>query len=85
MGFEGFDFVSPHEMFREHAQLTAHANDGRRALNLGAWANITAARIQELGAGRVADGGIARIRARPACSRDGKFLHADGKRAVPAR
>ena len=43
MGFEGFDFVSPHEIFREHAQLTAHANDGRRALNLGAWANITAA------------------------------------------
>ena len=22
MGFDGFDFVSPHEMFREHARLT---------------------------------------------------------------
>ena len=43
MGFEGFDFISPHEIFREHARLTAHHNDGRRALNLGAWANITAA------------------------------------------
>jgi assimilatory nitrate reductase catalytic subunit len=35
-------FVSPHEIFREHAQLTAHANDGRRLLNLGAWASISA-------------------------------------------
>ena len=43
MGFEGFDFISPHEIFREHARLTAHANDGQRMLNLGAWANITAA------------------------------------------
>ena len=42
MGFTGFDFQSAHEVFREHAQLTAHENHGRRALNLGAWSDITA-------------------------------------------
>jgi assimilatory nitrate reductase catalytic subunit len=41
MGFAGFDFQSAHEVFREHAQLSAHANDGRRAFNLGAWSWIT--------------------------------------------
>jgi len=48
MGFEGFDYISPHEIFREHARLTAHANDGRRMLNLGAWGNTTAAGSQFL-------------------------------------
>ena len=31
MGFSGFEFTSAHEIFREHARLTAHANDGKRA------------------------------------------------------
>ena len=43
MGYSGFDFVSPHEIFREHARLTAYQNNGKRALNLGAWSDITAA------------------------------------------
>ncbi|HET7812713.1 MAG TPA: molybdopterin-dependent oxidoreductase, partial [Steroidobacteraceae bacterium] len=30
MGFAGFDFHSPHEIFREHVRLTAHENRGRR-------------------------------------------------------
>ena len=37
MGHAGFDFQSAHEIFREHAQLSAHANDGQRAFNIGAW------------------------------------------------
>jgi assimilatory nitrate reductase catalytic subunit len=78
MGFEGFDFVSPHEIFREHVQLTAHANDGRRALNLGAWANITAAEYKnwEPAAWPMAE---SRASARGPMFADGKFLHADGR------
>ena len=78
MGFEGFDFVSPHEIFREHAQLTAHANDGKRALNLGAWANITAAEYKnwEPAAWPMAD---SRESARGPMFADGKFQHPDGK------
>ncbi len=78
MGFEGFDFVSPHEIFREHARLTAHRNDGRRALNLGAWANITAAEYKnwEPAAWPMAE---SRESARGPMFADGKFLHPDGK------
>ena len=78
MGFEGFDFVSPHEIFREHARLTAHHNDGRRALNLGAWANITAAEYKnwEPAAWPMAE---SRDSARGPMFADGKFLHPDGK------
>jgi assimilatory nitrate reductase catalytic subunit len=78
MGFDGFDFISPHEVFREHAQLTAHANDGRRALNLGAWASITAAEYKnwEPAAWPMAD---TRASAQGPMFADGKFLHPDGK------
>jgi len=41
LDFQGFEFVSPHEIFREHARLTQRVNEGRRALNLGAWANMS--------------------------------------------
>jgi assimilatory nitrate reductase catalytic subunit len=47
MGYSGFDFRSPHEVFREHARLSAHANDGQRAFNLGAWADITAEEYEQ--------------------------------------
>jgi assimilatory nitrate reductase catalytic subunit len=78
MGFEGFDFISPHEIFREHAQLTAHANDGRRALNLGAWANITAAEYKnwQPAAWPMA---VSRDPAQGPMFADGKFPHPDGK------
>jgi assimilatory nitrate reductase catalytic subunit len=78
MGFEGFDFISPHEIFREHAQLTAHANDGKRALNLGAWANITAVEYKnwEPAAWPMKD---SRESARGPMFTDGKFQHPDGK------
>ncbi len=78
MGFEGFDYVSPHEIFREHARLTAHHNDGRRALNLGAWANITAVEYKnwEPAAWPMAE---SRDSARGPMFGDGKFLYPDGK------
>jgi len=78
MGFEGFDFISPHEIFREHARLTAHANDGKRALNLGAWDNITAAEYKnwEPAAWPMKD---SRDSARGPMFADGKFQHPDGK------
>ena len=83
LGFQGFDFVSPHEIFREHARLTAHANDGRRALNLGAWADITALEYKnwEPAAWPMVD---SRDSARGPMFANGKFMHADGRaRFVP--
>jgi assimilatory nitrate reductase catalytic subunit len=78
MGFAGFDFVSPHEVFREHARLTAHANEGKRALNLGAWSEITAAEYKnwQPAAWPMAE---ARDSARGPMFSDGKFMHADGR------
>jgi assimilatory nitrate reductase catalytic subunit len=78
MQFSGFDFVSPHEIFREHAQLTARNNDGRRALDLGAWADITASEYRnwQPAAWPMA---ASRESARGPMFADGKFMHADGR------
>ena len=78
MGFEGFNFISPHEIFREHAQLTAHHNDGRRLLNLGAWANVTAAEYKnwQPAAWPMVE---SRESAKGPMFADGKFMHPDGK------
>jgi assimilatory nitrate reductase catalytic subunit len=78
MEFDGFNFISPHEIFREHAQLTAHHNDGRRLLNLGAWANITAAEYKnwQPAAWPMAESPES---AKGPMFADGKFLHPDGK------
>ena len=66
MGFEGFDFVSPHEIFREHAQLTGACE--RRPARVESRRLVEHHRdgIQELGARRVADG---RSRANPRAAR----------------
>jgi len=83
MGFGGFDYVSPHEIFREHAQLTAHRNDGRRALNLGAWSNITASEYRnwQPAAWPMAE---CRESATGPMFADGRFFHPDGRaRFVP--
>ena len=37
MGFEGFDYESPSEIFAEHVALTQIANDGSRLLDLRNW------------------------------------------------
>jgi len=78
MGFSGFDFESPHEIFREHARLTAHQNTGRRALHLGAWADITAAEYEHW---QPAAWPMAQSResARGPMFADGRFHHPDGR------
>jgi assimilatory nitrate reductase catalytic subunit len=78
MGFAGFDYVSPHEIFREHARLTAHANDGRRMLNLGAWSDLTAAEYRNW---QPAAWPMAQVRdSTPGpMFADGRFMHADGR------
>jgi len=78
MGFSGFDYVSPHEIFREHARLTAHANNGRRMLNLGAWAEITAVEYRNW---QPAAWPMAEVResARGPMFANGRFMHADGR------
>ena len=38
MGFDGFDYRSPADIFREHAALSAQSNDGGRAFNIGGFA-----------------------------------------------
>jgi assimilatory nitrate reductase catalytic subunit len=78
MEFEGFDFVSPHEVFREHAQLTSHVNAGRRMLNLGAWSNISALEYRnwQPAAWPMADSPQS---ARGPMFGDGRFLHSDGR------
>jgi assimilatory nitrate reductase catalytic subunit len=78
MGFSGFDYISPHEIFREHARLTAHANDGRRALNLGAWSEITASEYRNWQPAAWPMGAT-RDPARGPMFADGRFMHADGR------
>jgi assimilatory nitrate reductase catalytic subunit len=39
MGFDGFDYASPAEIFAEHVRLTQLDNDGSRKLDLTAWVN----------------------------------------------
>ena len=40
MGFAGFDYQSPSEIFAEHAALTQVLNDGSRSLDLGSIASL---------------------------------------------
>ena len=78
MGFGGFDFISPHEIFGEHARLTTQNNGGRRALDIGAWGNITAAEYRnwEPAAWPMAE---SREGTRGPMFGDGRFLHPDGR------
>jgi assimilatory nitrate reductase catalytic subunit len=78
LGFSGFDFVSPHEIFGEHARLTTQHNGGRRALDLGAWGNITAAEYRNWApaAWPMAE---SREGTRGPMYSDGRFQHADGR------
>jgi len=41
MGFSGFDFRGPADVFREHAALSAFENDGARDFDLGGLADIS--------------------------------------------
>lgn len=39
MGYPGFDFASPADIFREHAALSAFENGGARDFDIGAWSH----------------------------------------------
>lgn len=41
MGFSGFDFQSPSDVFKEYAGLTAYKNDGRRSLDISRLADLS--------------------------------------------
>ncbi len=41
MGYSGFDFASPSEVFSEHAALSAFENNGARDFDIGAWAGAS--------------------------------------------
>ncbi len=48
MGYDGFDFSSPGEVFAEHAALSAFENNGARDFDIGAHAAITPLEYDEL-------------------------------------
>ena len=79
MGFaEQFPYRSPHEIFREHAALSALDNDGRRQFDLGAFSDIDARSYDELAplqwpATREKPEGQARLYG------DGRFSTPDGR------
>ncbi|MDD5394072.1 MAG: molybdopterin-dependent oxidoreductase [Thiothrix sp.] len=78
MGFaEHFPYQSAHEIFREHAALSAFENDGRRCFNLGAWRDISAQAYADLQPTQwpVLESG----RGTPRLFTDGKFFTASGK------
>jgi assimilatory nitrate reductase catalytic subunit len=85
MGFaEAFDWNSPAAVFREHARLTLLDNAGRRPLNLGPLAHVSAGDYERLAPIQWpvrADGaGSARL------FEDGVFATADGRaRLIPVR
>ena len=41
MGYDGFNYKNPHEVFKEHVALTTAGNSGQRDLNLGSLTGLT--------------------------------------------
>ncbi len=78
MGFSGFDFAGVHEVFREHVRLTAHENDGRRALHIGAWADISRDEYEDWQPAAWPMK-TSRESARGPMFGDGRYQHADGR------
>ncbi|MBP1850425.1 nitrate reductase [Rhizobium halophytocola] len=83
MGFDGFDFTAPAEIFAEHAALSAFENDGTRDFDIGAHATIDAATYDALGPFQWPQReGTPQTESR--FFANGGFYHADGKaRLVP--
>lgn len=48
LGFAGFDYTSPAEIFDEHARLSAYRNNGQRAFDIGGLAGLSAAEYADL-------------------------------------
>ncbi|WP_053569547.1 nitrate reductase [Caballeronia cordobensis] len=82
MGFAGFDFAGPHEIFDEHARLSSYRNDAStgvyRAFNVGGLAGMSRAQYDALKPVQwpllaAGEEGAARL------FEDGRFSHADGR------
>jgi assimilatory nitrate reductase catalytic subunit len=76
MGFgDGFRFTSPHEIFLEHARLSATENRGTRAFDIGALSRISSEDYDALAPIRwpLPDGAVRRP------FDDGRFFHIDGR------
>ncbi|SAK99367.1 nitrate reductase [Caballeronia ptereochthonis] len=82
MGFDGFDFAGPHEIFDEHARLSAYRNDAdagvRRAFDIGGLSGMSRAQYDALKPVQwplpaSTEKGVARL------FEDGRFTHADGR------
>jgi assimilatory nitrate reductase catalytic subunit len=71
LGFgEAFDYAGPHAVFAEHAALSGHDNDGTRAFDIGALADVSAADYEHLAAFQWP---------RPATPCEAKRLYGDGR------
>ncbi|AGB74318.1 MULTISPECIES: nitrate reductase [Rhizobium] len=77
MGFQGFDFRSPADIFGEHAALSAFENEGSRDFDIGAFSRIDGDTYQDLAPFQwpVSREGTTRTR----FFADGDFYHPDGK------
>jgi assimilatory nitrate reductase catalytic subunit len=78
LGFAAhFPYTAAHELFREHAALSAYRNAGTRCFNIGAWQDVTAAQYDALPPTQwpldAAGQGTVRL------FTDGKFFTASGK------
>lgn len=90
MGFAaGFGYASTHDIFVEHARLSAANNEGRRAFDLGGLANLSGEDFAALApiqwpVPASAQRDIGQLRQAKRLMSDGRFFHADGKaRFVP--
>ncbi|WP_198399016.1 nitrate reductase [Caballeronia hypogeia] len=82
MGFDGFDFAGPHEIFDEHARLSAYRNDAQsgvyRVFDIGGLAGMNRAQYDAFEPVQWP----LRAATRQAVARlfdDGRFSHADGR------
>ncbi|KND55906.1 Assimilatory nitrate reductase large subunit [Candidatus Paraburkholderia kirkii] len=82
MGFDGFEFAGPHEIFDEHARLSAYRNDAaagvHRAFDIGGLSGMSRAQYDALQPVQwplpaSTEKGVARLFG------DGCFAHADGR------
>ncbi|MES2755905.1 MAG: molybdopterin-dependent oxidoreductase [Pseudomonadota bacterium] len=80
MGFDGFDYTSPHQIFDEHARLSAYRNiaaDAPRAFSIGALKGLNARQYDDLEPVQwpIVENGAGT----PRLFEDGRFAHKDGK------
>lgn len=83
MGFEGFNFASAHEVFREHARLSGADNNGTRAFDISGLAMLSSDEYEHLAPSQWPIP-ARNHRGTERLFTDGRFFHPDGKaRFVP--